>query len=295
MKAPATLALLLGASLVAFSSSCDSPYFDRNNPARIHRNAGIQAFKKERWAEAADEWKLSLQAKPNQPELYDKLAFAEARAGRLDDAAATMLKTVEFKTDEKEKLDVTRKVANMYLQNNKIDKAEEYFKKILEKAPNDDATMTWLGELHSILGGARSGAAPADLSHLEEAISFYDRALAISPEALTPTVNKRIALLKMRDHWQLKKNAADKDFEAVPKRDKKAKAEAKARQDEAQAKLDELTPRVDEASAKVTALLAKRKAAADGGTAGDDGGTPAGGETPGGDDAGTAGGGADAG
>ena len=285
MKASATLALLLGASLVAFSTSCDSPYFDRNNPARIHRNAGIQAFKKERWGEAADEWKLSLQSKPNQPELLEKLAFAEARAGRLDDAAATMFKTVELK-DEKEKLDVTRKVANMYLQNGKIDKAEEYFKKILEKAPNDDATMTWLGELHSILGGARSGTAPADLSHLEEAIGFYDRALAISPESLTPTVNKRIALLKMRDHWQLKKNAADKDFEAAPKRDKKAKAEAKTRQDEAQAKLDELTPRVDDATAKFAALMAKRKGA-DGGTPDEDGGTP-------GDDAGTPGG-ADAG
>src|SRR5262245_41183716 len=160
MKASATFALLLGAVLIAFSASCDSPYFDRNNPARTHRNAGIQAFKKERWGEAADEWKLSLQAKPEQPELLEKLAFAEARAGRLDDAAATMLKTADLKADEKEKLDVTRKVANMYLQNNKIDKAEEYFKKILEKAPNDDATMTWLGELHSILGGARSGTAP---------------------------------------------------------------------------------------------------------------------------------------
>src|ERR1043165_2359872 len=234
MKAPATFALFLGASLL-FTSGCDSPYFDRNNPARISRNKGIELFKKERWAEAADEWAKSLQHKPEQYELYEKLAFVQAKAGRLDDAAATMFKTTEFPVDPRNKLEVTRKVAAMYLQNNKIDKAEEYFKKILEQAPNDEGTMTWLGEIHSTLGGARSGLAPADLSHLDEAIAYYDRALAVNPEALTPTVNRRIALLKIRDYWQLKKNAADKDEAAAPKRDKKAKEEAHARGVEAQA------------------------------------------------------------
>jgi len=277
MKAPTKLALFLGASLIA-GSACDSPYFNRNDPARIHRNKGIEAFKKERWAEAADEWALSLAAKPEQKELYEKQAFAAAKAGRLDEAAQTMLKTVAFKTDEKDKLDVSRKIAAMYLQNGKIDKAQEYFKKVLEQSPQDDATMIWLAEIHSTLGGARSGMAPADISHLEEALTYYEKALAINPENLTPTVNKRIALLKIRDYWQLKKNAADKEETELPKRDKKGKAEAHAKSVEAQAKIDELQPRVDAASARVTEMLEKRKAAAaaaDGGTpAGSDGGAP---------------------
>src|SRR4051812_4066766 len=113
MHIPSRFALpLAGALLIMVTSGgCDSPYFDRNNPARIHRNKGIEAFKKERWAEAADEWAQSLAANPNQKELYEKQAFAASKAGRLDEAAQTLLKTASFKETEKEKLDVTRKVA----------------------------------------------------------------------------------------------------------------------------------------------------------------------------------------
>ncbi len=299
MKAPRSIALFLGASLIA-ATACDSPYFNRNDPARIHRNKGIEAFKAQKWDEAADEWAKSLAAKPEQPELYEKQAYAAAKAGRYDEAAQTMLKTVALKgNDDKERLDIHRRIASMYLQNGKIDKAEEYFKKILEQAPNDDSTMVWLAEIHSTLGGARSGAAPADLGQLEEALAYYDKALAINPENLTPTVNKRIALLKMRDHWQLKKNAADKEEAELPKRDKKGKAEAHARSVEAQAKIDELQPNLDAVSARVTEMLEKRKAAmaGDAGTPGGDGGTPgdADGGTTGEADAGMPGGAADAG
>src|SRR3954471_6634646 len=98
MHTPSKSALLLaGALIMVTGSACDSPYFDRNNPARIHRNKGIEAFKKERWSEAADEWAASIAAKPEQKELYEKLAFAEVRAGRIDQAAQTLLKTAAFK------------------------------------------------------------------------------------------------------------------------------------------------------------------------------------------------------
>jgi tetratricopeptide (TPR) repeat protein len=280
--------------IMVTGGSCDSPYFDRNNPARIHRNKGIEAFKKEKWDEAANEWAQSLAANPNQHELYEKQAFAAAKAGRLDEAAATLQKTASFKTDEKEKLDVTRKIAAMYLQNNRPDKAEQYFSEILKQSPRDDASMTWLGEIHSQLGGARSGAAPADLAHLDQAIAYYDQALAINPDAQTPVVNRRIALLKLQDHWQRKKNEADKEEAEVPKRDKKAKAEAHQKALDMQAKLDELKPRIDEATAKLTELLRKKQpGGGDGGTPATDGGA---GGTPGGDggtssgDGGTSGG-----
>lgn len=255
------VALILGGLVVVAGSSCDSPMFNRNDPARIHRNAGIQAFKKEKWAEAADEWTKSLAAKPEQKELYEKLAYVEAKAGRLDAAAATLEKTIAFKTEAKEKLDVSRKIAAMYMQNNRPDKAEQYFQKILQEDPKDDASLTWLGEIHSVLGGARSGAAPADLPHLEQAIGFYDQALAINPDNITPIVNKRIALIKTIDYWQQKKNAADKEEAELPKKKKKEKAEAKARSDEAQAKIDELKPRLDEITAKLSEALKKKQAA----------------------------------
>jgi len=275
--------LLLGGLTVAAGSSCDSPMFNRNDPARIHRNEGIVAFKDARWGDAADHWKKSLEAKPNQPELYERLAYAEVKAGRLDDAAVTLEKTKAFQSTPKQKLDVTRKIATMYLQNGRPDKAEQRFLDVLKEEPDDDATITWLGEIHSLLGGARSGAAPADLTHLDQAIAYYDRAIAINPENLTPYVNKRIALFKTQHHWNGKKINAEKEEAALPKREKAQKAEAKARAVEAQAKLDELTPRVEVVSAKITELLKKRAAAADGGTADGDGGTADG-------DGGTAGG-----
>jgi tetratricopeptide (TPR) repeat protein len=152
------------------------------------------------------------------------------------------------------------------MQNAKIDKAEHYYNEILKAVPKDEAALTWLGEIHSLLGGARSGLAPADIPQLEEAIGYYDKVLADNAEALTPTVNKRIALLKMRDYWQIKKNAADKDEAAAPKRDKKAKAEAHTRSVDAQAKIDELAPRIEVAAAAVTELIKKRQAKMDGGT-----------------------------
>src|SRR5689334_7677585 len=149
MNTASKLALPLAGALLMMitGSSCDSPYFDRNNPARTHRNKGIEAFKKEHWAEAADEWAQSIAANPNQHELYEKQAFAASKAGRLDEAAATLLKTTEFKTDPKDKLDVTRKIAAMYLQASKLDKAEQYFSELLKANPKDEASMTWLGEI----------------------------------------------------------------------------------------------------------------------------------------------------
>jgi len=283
---------LAGALLMMVTgSACDSPYFDRNNPARIHRNKGIEAFKKEKWAEAADEWAQSIAANPNQHELYEKQAFAAAKAGKLDEAAQTLLKTTEFKVEPKDKLDITRKIAAMYLQNNRPDKAEEYFNQILKMKPADEASLTWLGEIHSTLGGARSGAAPADLPQLDQAIGYYDQVLAVNPDAQTPVVNKRIALLKLQNYWQAKKNDADKEEAAVPKRDKKGKAAAHQKALDLQAKLDELKPRVDEATAKLTELLKKRQPP-DGGTPGGetDGGTSGGGGADGGTSGGADGG-----
>ena len=290
MHTASKLALPLAGALLMMvtGTSCDSPYFDRNNPARIHRNKGIEAFKKERWGEAADEWAQSLAANPNQRELYEKQAFAASKAGRLDEAAATLQKTAAFKTDEKEKVDITRKIAAMYLQANRLDKAEQYFNEVLNQNPKDESSLTWLGEIHSTMGGARSGAAPADLPQLDQAIGYYDRVLAFNPDAQTPIVNKRIALLKMQNYWAGKKNDADKEEAALPKRDKKGRAEAHQKGLDAMAKLDELKPRLDEATAKVTELLKKRQPpGADGGTSGgEDGGAAGDGGTSGGTDGG---------
>lgn len=285
---------LAGALLMMVTgSSCDSPYFDRNNPARIHRNKGIEAFKKEKWGEAADEWAQSIAANPKQYELYEKQAFAASKAGRLDEAATMLFKTTTFDKDPRDKLDVTRKVAAMYLQNNRLDKAEQYFNEILKLNPKDEASLTWLGEIHSTLGGARSGAAPADLPQLDQAIGYYDQVLANNPDAQTPVVNKRIALLKLQNYWQTKKNEADKaesEVKGKGKAAKEAKAQAHQKGLDAQAKLDELKPRLDEATAKLTELLKKKQppGAGDGGTPSGDGGTS--GETDGGASGGADGG-----
>lgn len=294
-------ALLLTALIFVGGTSCDDIQkklkdpLGRNEPGRVHRQKGIEAFKKQRWAEAAQEWQMSLDARPEQKELYEKLAFAWVKAGKLDEAAEVLKKTVAFQETPKDKLDITRKIAAMYMQGGRLDKAEQYYQEVLKVEPKDDAAITWLGEIQSVLGGARAAAIPADLPRLEQAIAYYDQALEINPENLTPWVNKRIALFKMRDHWQLKKNAADKELAELPKKKKKEREEATTRSAEAQAKIDELAPRVEVVSAKVSELVAKRKAAQAAADAGDGGGGGGGGGTASGDDAGTPTPGADGG
>jgi tetratricopeptide (TPR) repeat protein len=144
------------------------------------------------------------------------------------------------------------------MQKQEIERAEKYFNEALSFDPNDDVSLGWLGEIYSTRGGARDGRAAAVPEHLDKAMGYYDKVIAIKPDSLTAYVNKRIILVKYATHEQRQKEA--KEQEAKDSAGDKAAVEAaKAAAEKHQARIDELKKQVDEVTKLLTA--AQKKAA----------------------------------
>lgn len=235
----------------------------KDDPVAIHRDKGDELFAKDKYAEAAEEYRLALQADPKQDKLWEKSAVAYMRAGKTDDAAASLIKTVEAAKTGKERAEIYRKVAGMYLENKRPDDAEKYFLEALKVDPQDTDSLAWLGEISSTRGGARAAQHVAEPKHLEKAVAYYDQAIAINPTDPIPYVNKRIALFKYMGYEQRLKLLADNAAKST--RDKAAIAQAKAELEQHQAKEDDLKRQIDELGVKIpelTKAAAAAKAAA---------------------------------
>lgn len=242
--------------------------------AEIHRRAGHKLMKEEKFVEAANEYDLSLKADPKQEKVWEQKAFALMKAGKTDEAAEALLKTTDFKADQGAKLDVYRNIAGMYLKSSTPEKAEKYFVEILKAEPKDEQSMIWLGELFSLLGGARVNDAPAVQEQLEKAVSYYDQAATVNPGSVTAYVNKRIALTKMAQGFLKAKADAEQTAEDN-KKDKELYAESMAKAAEYQTKVDELKVTMDETTAKLTEALKAQKGAGTAQPAAAPGGAPA--------------------
>lgn len=228
--------------------------------AEIHRRAGHALVKEGQYLEAAAEYDKSLQADPKQEKVWEQKAFALMKGGKNDEAAEALIKTVDFKADQAGKIEVYRNVAGMYLKSATPEKSEKYFLEVLKMDPKDEQSLTWLGELFSQLGGARSNEATPDGVALEKAISYYDQAIAVNPKSVTPLVNKRIALAKYAQHLQ--KGIADAQQTAIDnKDDKEIVAESEATAAKYTAQLEELKKTMDATSAALTEALKAQKAA----------------------------------
>jgi tetratricopeptide (TPR) repeat protein len=225
----------------------------RADPASIHRDKGDELFDNGQWIAAAEEYRLSLEADPNQDKLWEKKAVAHIKAGKLDDAALTLVKTVDRAPTPTEKSEVYRKVASIYLNADKLDMAEKYFSEAVKVDPKDEASLAWLGEISSRRGGARGTQAVAVPEHLQKAITYYDQAIAMNPASPNAYVNKRIALTKMAEYERQQALAAQRDGEVAGK-DKAKSAEAKARVEQHQARMQQLKQQIDDLSGKITAL-----------------------------------------
>jgi tetratricopeptide (TPR) repeat protein len=240
----------VGLTLVAAFIGC------KEDPAEAHRLKGNELFKKEQWAKAAEEYRLSLQADPKQEKLWDRVALAHVNAGQRDQAAQALLETLEFKSDPQQKAEVYRNIAGMLLQGPKPFEAEQYFIEAVKLDPKDDSSLLWLAEMESQRGGARNMQAAPVREHLDKAIAYYDQVINAKPEALVAYVNKRIALLKMLNEEKKQKQTAESVLAAYRK-DAQKKQEALTRATEHQARIDELQAKVDELSAKITDLQKK--------------------------------------
>src|SRR5260370_33125530 len=243
--APAVVLALLG---------CGKP-----DLAEVHQNKGDEHFVKGQFKEAAEEYRLALEANQRQKKadkLLEKEAYAYMKAGDTDQAAAILMKTMESKTDPKERVELLHTSGNIYVEKGPPEKVEQYYLEALKIDPRDLDALAWLGEVASQQGGARSAKAGAVPKYLEKAIGYYDQAIALNPKALLPYVNKRIALLKYVEYERLEKEAADRERQYAKKRSPPAAA-ATGRPAKSQLKTGHLRAQIEPISAKISEMTKK--------------------------------------
>lgn len=255
MNGLAKALLVLGALTLTATTGCEK----KPSPAAIQEEAGDDFVRNNQWKEAAAAYGKSLEADPKQEKIIEKKAYAHREAGEFDEADATILKTLDFKPDVPAKAEVYRNLANMYLQKLDGEKAEKYFNEAVKLDPNDDLSLGWLAEIYAQRGGARDMKAAGVPEHLDKALAYYDKVIAIKPDLPTTYVNKRIVMFKYIASERQQKEAA----EAEKQEANKAKAEElKAAIAKHQARIDDFNKQIEELNKKFAEAQKKAKAAA---------------------------------
>src|SRR5258708_20227617 len=104
--------------------------------------------------------------------LLEKEAYAYMKAGDTDKAAAVLLKTMESKTDPKERVELLHTIANIYVEKGPPEKVEQYYLEPLKIDPRDLDALAWLGEVPSQQGAARTAKAGAVPKYLDPPIAY---------------------------------------------------------------------------------------------------------------------------
>jgi tetratricopeptide (TPR) repeat protein len=226
--------------LVAFAAC-------KGNQAAMHRDKGYEYADKGDWTNAASEYGQSLALDPNQETIWEQKAYAHMQLKQYDQVEAAMFKFADFKKDPAKKAEVLRNVGGMYVQAGDSDKAERVFLRTLDVYPTDDQSLTWLGEIYSQRGGARSSA-PPDPAALQKAVQYYDRVIALKPDLPATYINERIAFTKLIEYEQKQKDAALKDVAGNKDRAKVQELQAAAA--DHQARIEQLKKQVDDVTRK---------------------------------------------
>lgn len=230
----------------------------KRDPSIVHREAGDDRMASSDFAGAAAEYAQSLAAAPAQPQIWDKLAFARLKAGDRDGAAEALAKHGELETVPARKAEAFRNAAGIYLQTPDADKAERYLLEAVRVDPTDEASLSWLGELASVRGGARVQVGPVVPAELDAAIACYGRVIAIRPDNRAAHANRRIAIAKYLPALDEERAAQAARLRRAGK-DAAAAADAKDRIAKAEARTAELQKLLAESNA---ALSTTRKATA---------------------------------
>jgi tetratricopeptide (TPR) repeat protein len=246
--------------------------------ATAHHRLAVDLYKKGDYAKAAAEYDEYFRLDGHVDEqIQRKGAQAWAKSGDYQKAVGILQRLADAKTGT-EKIDAYRQIAGMYLQTaHDLDKAEEWFNKVLAMDARDEASMGWLAEIAAARGGARNQAAPADPKMLDLALERFDKVIAMNPGNIGPYVNKRIVYIKYLNFLQKQKEQALADAEAN-KKDKATFKDFNDKADEIQARWDAMKATLDQLGEKISEMSKAAKAARD------DGGTPA---MPAPEDAGT--------
>lgn len=187
----------------------------KEDPAAPLLKSANDSYAKKDYAKAGADFEEALKLNPKQDvKVYEKAAFSYMSAGNYDKATELLLKTLDFKSDTKGKLDTYRNIAGMYLQTaDNPKRAEEYFGKVLALDPKDDQSLTWLAEIAARRGGARDNEAEGVPADLDVALQRYDQLITLTPANPAPYINKRIVLVKYLTTLTKLKAVAEKDAE----------------------------------------------------------------------------------
>ncbi|MFT3711361.1 MAG: tetratricopeptide repeat protein [Archangium sp.] len=247
--------ILIAALTLSFVACKDEP-FD------TERIKGSELLKKDDFVGAATAYEKSLELKPDQDvKVWDRAAFANMKAGNYDKAAEVLEKSLARRPEQSAKLDTLRNVAGMYFQQaDDKDKAEKYFQKVLEIDPKDEQALSWLAEISSVRGGARAQSAPADGTHLQEALKRYDAVIAVNPNKPDAYINKRIVYVKYIDMLNKQKLSILADAEAQ-KKDKEAYDSMLEQAKDTEDRIAELKGQLDETTKKLGEVNKAAKAA----------------------------------
>ncbi len=256
MKKLGRVGLVLGALALTGTTACEDP----PDPAKIHRIKGSEHHNKKEWKQAIAEYELSLQADPKQEKIWRQKAFAHMQAGESDKAIESLQKLLEFPLDQAGKMELYSSLASLHMTTGQGDKAEEYFNEVLKLNPKDESALGWLAEIYSQRGGARSMAAPLVPEHLEKALSYYDQAIAVNPNAANMYLNKRIVMAKYMEHERVQKEVAELEVKENARNPAKA-AEAKTRAEEHAARMEEYKAKFQELTQQFSAAQKAAKEA----------------------------------
>lgn len=220
---------------LALLTSCKEP-----EPFDTARIKGSELLKKNDFAGAAVEYEKSLELKPDQDaKVWDRAAFANMKAGRLDKAAELLEKSLDRRADTAARSETIRNIALMFKEQQDYDGAEKYFQKAVALDPKDDQSVGWLAHISASRGGAMSQTAEAHPEHLKLALERYDAVIALNPAKPDGYTNKRIVLVKYIEFLNKQKLAILADAEAQ-KADKEAVADFQEQATDTQTRIDEL-------------------------------------------------------
>jgi tetratricopeptide (TPR) repeat protein len=236
-------------------TGCSKP----DDPAVVHRSLGNEYARKADWAAAAREYGLSLQANPRDRKVWELKANAHLRLGQVREAAESLAKPAEYTTDPAEKAECYRVIAGMYVEQREFEEAEKAFAEALKFDPRDELSLSWLGEIASARGGARSMSAPPDPVWLTKAIAYYEKVISLNPENLFAYVNKRIAITKYLA-LEEQETALAQRLTQLERRDPSKLEAAQTRLNESHTRIEGFQKEIETLSNKIKELQAAQKA-----------------------------------
>ena len=252
---PLKAALLCGLSASLVLTACSK----QDDPAAVHRALGNEHARKLDWAAAATEYGLSVQANPRDRKVWELKANAHLRLGQMREAAESLAKPAEYTSDPNEKAEAYRLVAGMYVEQKEFLEAEKAFLEALKFDPRDENSLSWLGELASVRGGARKMTDPPDPVWLTKAVAYYDKVISVNPENLFAYVNKRIALTKYIVLEEQESALATRLIQ-LERKDASKVAAAQTRLTESTARIEGFKKEIEGLSMKIKEIQAAQKA-----------------------------------